>query len=194
MAEPPRTTATVSCGRWCWRRLRNKERVLVLERELPFPSFVLENRASLNPFPEGACPAGAGGSAVCVEQHPRRAGQVRAEPPPAAAAGPRCVPLSPISAERAWKMRQGPGSHLCRQGPHSTGVFPGWQQAPLQQLSQFRSRELFHSSPASASPCSPCSHPADSSSPMGTEQLWGGGGRNQPVWGVGWEWAQEQLW
>lgn len=55
--------------------------------------------------------------------------------------------------------------------------------APTHQLSQFRSRELLHSSPTSTSPFPLCSNPADSSSAVGTEQLWGGGGRNQPVWG-----------
>lgn len=142
-------------------------------------------KQALNPFPTEPALPDTRGSLFCVERGSPRAGQFHTEPLPATAAGPRCVTLSLISAERAWKMRQGPGSRLCRQGPRSTGVFLGWQPAPAHQLSQFRSRELFHSSPTSASPCPPCSHP-DSFSPVGTEQLWGEGGRNQPVWGAGW--------
>lgn len=101
------------------------------------------------------------------------------QPLPAPAAGPRRVTLSLISAERAWKTRQSPG----RQGPRSTGIFLGWQLALTHQLSQFRSRELLHSSPTSTPPCPPSSSPADSSSPVGTEQLWGGGGRSRHFWG-----------
>lgn len=144
-----------------------------------------ETKQALNPFlTEPVLPDTRGSPFVQRRSH--RPGRFHTEPLPAAAAGPTHVTLSLISAEWAWKMRPGPSSRLCRQGPRSTGIFLGWQLAPTHQLSQFRSRELLHSSPTSAFPCPPCSNPADSSSPVGTEQLWGGGGRNQPVWGAGW--------
>lgn len=65
----------------------------------------------------------------------------------------KTCPFVPDFCRASLEVQQSPSSRLCRQGPRSTGIFPGWQPAPTHQLSQFRSRELFPSSPTSASAC-----------------------------------------
>lgn len=53
LPEPPGTIVTVSCGRCCWKWLRNMEK-FCWQWERTFPSLALENKASLKPIPRGA--------------------------------------------------------------------------------------------------------------------------------------------
>lgn len=77
-----------------------------------------------------------------------------------------------------------------RQPPLQAGTpqhwhFPGLAAGPYPPASPVQKQGVTSLIPSQRFCLSPCSSPADSSSAVGTEQLWAGGGRSQPL-GTGW--------